>query len=108
VSIEKEKRSQRLILSGRAHACPVREVREERVDIRLAHSLRMPLALKEHEAPHSADVRLLGSQAVVAGADREAYAVEQARLPGPRIDDGKSSRGGRIRLHCIQLSRPLS
>src|SRR5207253_9109161 len=104
VAIEKEKSRQRLVLSRCAHACPDREIRKERVDLRLTHRLRMPLSVKEHKTPRPRDVRLLGPQAVVAGSDGEAHAIEKAGLPGSRIDDGRSDRGRRIRFHCIQLS----
>jgi hypothetical protein len=99
VPIEKEERCQRLVLRGRADACADRKIGEEYVDLLLSHRLRMPFRVEEHEAPHPRDVRFLGTQAVVARAHREPYSIEQARLPGARIDHRRPGARRRVRLN---------
>jgi hypothetical protein len=84
VTIEKEERRERLILCRSGDAAVGRQMREEGVDLPLAHLRRMPLAVEEHEAPHPRGVGLLGSKAVVAHADRVAETVEQPR-PAIRV-----------------------
>ena len=64
------------------------EVGDEGVDLGLAHLERVALVVKEDVAADPADVGLFRAQAVVAGADRVADAVEQARLGGGWEDGG--------------------
>jgi hypothetical protein len=58
------------------------ERRQERGDLGGAHLGRVALAVKEDVPLDPVDVRLLGSTAVVAGADGLAHAVEKPGLLG--------------------------
>ena len=79
-SIEEEQRGKRLILRRGADVAVHGEIRQESVDLRLAHLLRMALAVEEDEALDPGDVRLLGAEAVVLRAQRDADTIEQTRL----------------------------
>jgi len=82
VTIEKEKRRERLVLGRSRDAAVGRQMRKEGVDLPLAHLRGMPLVVEEHEAPHPCGVGLFGSKAVVAYADGVAETVEQPRPAG--------------------------
>jgi L-alanine-DL-glutamate epimerase-like enolase superfamily enzyme len=104
VAVEKEEGREGLGLCRGAHGAFDGEMRDEGVDLGLAHLARMALVVKEDEAADPGDVRLLGPQAVVAGADRHADSVEQARLAGRRV----RRRGPRAALRhgpAVYLSR---
>jgi hypothetical protein len=90
VAVEEEERSQRLVLRRGADALAHGEVREEGVDLGLAHLGGMALVVEEDVAARPRDVGLLRAQAVVPRADRVAHAVEQARLSRR----GRSVAGG--------------
>ena len=79
VAVEEEERRERLVLGRGGDAGMGREVREESVDLPLAHLGRMPLAVEQDEAADPGGVRLLGAEAVVAHPDRLAEAIEQTR-----------------------------
>ena len=51
---------------------------QERRDFHAAHVLRVPLVMKENEAPYPVDVDLFGSKTVMFAADRVAQLIEKA------------------------------
>ena len=86
VLVEEQQPGERLVLGRGGHVAFGGEVREEGVDLDVAHVLRVTLAVEEDEAPDPAHVGLLGPVRVVPCPQRRADAVEQAR--GLRIGCG--------------------
>ena len=80
--VEKEQGAQGLVLGGGRDLVVNGERRQERGDLGGAHLGRVALAVKDDVPLDPVDVRLLGSAAVVAGADGLAHAVEEPGLRG--------------------------
>jgi len=75
-------------------------VREESVDLRLTHLLGVALVVEEDVTADPPDVGLFGAQAVVAGADGDADAVEELRrlvLARESAGEGGDRRQGLLR-----------
>lgn len=87
VVIQKQQRSQRLVLGRRAHAARDGEMLEIGVDGLWTELLRMAAIVEQNESANPGAVRLLGACAVVTQAHGAADAVEQ---PGGVV--GHSSR----------------
>ncbi|MBI2187338.1 MAG: hypothetical protein HYU37_09520 [Acidobacteria bacterium] len=77
VFIEKQQRTECLILCGGADVLVDREKRQKPRDFRDAHLGGMCLAMEEDVAADPVDVGLFGPPAVMAGTNRLAHAVEQ-------------------------------
>jgi len=82
--IQKQQGAAGLVLGGGGDVPGDGQIGEEAVDLGGPHLLGVPLAVKQDEATHPADVSLLGPQAVMQGPGRHPHPVEQ---PGP---DGTS------------------
>src|SRR5262249_20331837 len=80
LSIQEQERAQCLVLRRRRHAALDGEGAEESRDLRPPHLQGMPLAVEDDVASDPRDVRLLGTAAVVAGAQALPHAVEQSGL----------------------------
>ncbi len=105
VAVEKHEGRERLGLGRGADGALDGEMRDEGVDLGLGHLEGMALVVKEDVAADPADVGLLGAQAVVAGADRLAHAVEQARLAGLRRLPGERPRRRHLHKSCREGGR---
>jgi hypothetical protein len=77
--VQEQQGAERLVL-GRGADVPLhRQVRQESVDLRRPHLLRVALAVEEDEPPDPADVGLLRPPTVMAHPRRLPHPVEQAR-----------------------------
>jgi hypothetical protein len=83
--VQKQQRSEGLVLRGRADVSLDGERGEELRDLGPPVLSRMVLAVEE-DVTAPADIRFLSTVAVVAGAEGVAPLVEQPRLRGRRID----------------------
>ena len=82
VSVEEEDRVQSLVLGGRRHVALAGEVTEEGGELLPTHVARMALAVKEDEPADPLDIRLLGTNAVVANAYELADLIQEPRSIG--------------------------
>ena len=99
--VEKQNRAQGLILRRRRHVAGHGKMREERLNLDLAHFARVPLAVEDDEAANPVGVSLLGADAVVAHPDRVTHPIEETRRSGRgrtvriRVEsDGRDRRMG--------------
>jgi len=74
--VEEQECRERLILCGCGYPAGVGEAGDERRYLRLCQAVGVPLAVKKNEAANPADIRLLGSDAVVPGTKRRPHAIE--------------------------------
>jgi len=63
--VKKEQHGQCLVLGCRGNAFLLRQMRQERFDLRAIHLLRVALAVEENDALDPVDVRLFRAQAVL-------------------------------------------
>jgi hypothetical protein len=77
LSVEKQKRAERLILRGRRNVPSHRQVRQERRDVCGSQIGRMTLAVKYDVSADPMNVRLFGPPAVVPCADGSSHTIEQ-------------------------------
>ena len=75
--VEKQQRTECLILCGGADVLVDGEKRQKPRDFGDAHLGRMRLAVEKNVAADPMDVRLLGAAAVMTGADRVTNPIEQ-------------------------------
>jgi hypothetical protein len=80
VFVEKQQRTECLILCGGADALVDGEKRQKPRDFGDAHLGRMRLAVEDDVAADPVDVGLFGPPAVMPGTNRIAHAIEQLRL----------------------------
>jgi hypothetical protein len=76
-----------------------REVREERVDLRFTHVIRVLLPMEQDESPTPVLVRVFGPKGVVAYPARDPEPVEQFGLAG---GGGPNFRALRSSCGCIE------
>ena len=79
VPVQEHERVQRLVLGRRRDLRRVRQMAQERRDLRLSERRGMPLPMEQDEAPHPVDVRILSARAVVADAKLRPHPIEEAR-----------------------------
>ena len=77
IPVEKEDRGQRLVLGRGADVALDRERGEKLRDLWRAHLRRMPLVMKENEAPDPADVCFIGAGTIVSGANGLVDLIEE-------------------------------
>lgn len=95
LAVKEEQGGKRLVMGGGGDVTLVREVIQERLDLRRAQFVRVPPPVEMNEASHPGDVSLLRSIAVVAIANGLANPVEQAWWRGLPAVAGRLA-GGRL------------
>lgn len=82
MTIQEQKRGERLVLRRGADFLFHGKMREESIDLRLGHFVRMPYFMKEDEPFHPVAIGLFRTAAVMACAERLAKSIEQLWRPG--------------------------
>ena len=84
VPVEENQGVQGLVLRRGRHVPRHRQVREERLNLRCAHVLGMPLLMKENEVPNPMDIGFLGPNGKVLESDHLPHLIQKFDL---RIGD---------------------
>ena len=79
MTIQEQKRGERLVLRRGADFLFHGKMREESIDLRLGHFVRMPYFMKEDEPFHPVAIGLFCTAAVMACAERLSQPVQQLR-----------------------------
>ena len=94
--VEEQEGGQGLVLSRGGHTIADGQVGQERVNLPLAHLARSSFIMERNEPPDPGRVRLLGSPAVVTGAEGLAHAIQEPERLRPIVRNAVIGRRGLI------------